>query len=194
MATPFGHALAGYAVFNASGSTRTRHRLELAVLCLAMGLAPDLDMIPGFLIGKPVFFHGTISHSIGFALMVSLAIATIYHFRGKSFSLVVKLCFFSYLTHLILDFFNPDGRPPYGIPFFWPFCGEYFLSPIPLLLGTRHVSSTTASTLEFFGGVMSLYNIVAILLEVVILLPFILWSRPYRNWQNFPKLVGNDEH
>lgn len=180
MATPFGHALAGYAAYSTISTSHSRERIELTLLCIFMAMAPDLDLLPGLVQGQPVLYHGSISHSLGFALGVSLIIAAIYYFKQKSFSLIFKLCFIAYTSHLVLDYLGPDGRAPYGIPLFWPVSGEHFLSPIPLLLGTRHVGSTTASTLEFIKGVLSLYNVAAIALEMALIAPFILLGRQYR--------------
>lgn len=178
MATPFGHSLAGYAV-SRFFMAEPRDRSNLVLLGMMMAVAPDLDIIPGLLHGQPVLYHGTISHSLGAAFVVSLVLAGIYKLKGWPFLTVFRLCFIAYASHLALDFFNPDGREPYGIPIFWPFSGDHFISPVPLLLGARHVSSTSASTLEFIIGVLSFYNIAAITLELILIGPFILLGRRY---------------
>jgi inner membrane protein len=192
MATPIGHALAGYAVSSFSTEKQNRNRFHLILLCIFMAVAPDLDVLPGLLRGKPILYHSAITHSLGFGFVLSLAIAGIYHLRGRSFSDIFKLCFISYSSHLFLDFFGPDGRVPYGIPLFWPLSGMHFISPIPLLLGTRHVGSTSASTLEFIKGVLSFYNLAAILLEVVLIVPLVFLGRRYRHrkWQRLVKPIN----
>lgn len=180
MATPLGHSLAGYAIASFSTGSQGRDRWQLTALCMLMAVAPDLDLLPGLLQGKLVLYHGSISHSLGAGLLASLALAGLFKLRGRSFRAQFGWFFGAYASHLILDFFGPDGRPPYGIPLFWPLSGAYFISPIPLLLGARHVSSTTASTLEFVRGVFSVYNVLAIGLEVAIIAPFILWGKWFR--------------
>lgn len=112
--------------------------------------------------------------------MASLGITGVYYTRGKSFSKIFWLCFISYLSHLIVDFFCSDRRLPFGIPLFWPISGEYFISPAPLFLGVHHVAYTSASTIEWFEGIFSLYNIGAITLEVVLLVPFVFFGLRYR--------------
>lgn len=192
MATPIGHALAGYAVSSFSREAQSRREPFLIPLCILMAVLPDIDVLPGLLQGKPVLYHGGVTHSLGFGLMVSLGIAGLYYLRAKTFWNVFKLCFASFVTHLLLDMVGPDGRPPYGIPLFWPLSGETFLSPIPLLLGMRHVGSTTASTLEFIRGVLTFYNVASILLEFVIIVPFIFLGKRYRDrkWQHLVQPTG----
>ena len=83
-----------------------------------MANAPDLDFLPGILIGQPALYHQGLTHSLGFAVMASLGIAGIFSFKKKMFSVVFKVCFLSYASHLVIDIFGPDGRLPYGVPLF----------------------------------------------------------------------------
>jgi hypothetical protein len=106
--------------------------------------------------------------------------ALICRFQGSAFGPIFKLCLMAYVSHLALDFFGPDGRVPYGNPLFWPFSSAHFLSPTPLLLGARHVGSTTASTMEFIKGALSLYNVAAMTLEIVVVGPFICLGQHFR--------------
>jgi membrane-bound metal-dependent hydrolase YbcI (DUF457 family) len=172
--------LAGLAVYSVAPDINKHSRLKLMLLCITMAVFPDLDLLPGLLQGQPVLYHGSISHSLGFALGVSLVIALIFHFQGSAFGPIFKLCLIAYVSHLVLDFFGPDGRAPYGIPLFWPLSSAHFLSPIPLLLGARHVGSTTASTMAFLRGVLSFYNVAAMTLEIAIVAPFIWLGQRFR--------------
>jgi inner membrane protein len=179
MPTPVGHALAGIAV---SRLSRKRPGLEPVLqlgVCLFMGIAPDLDFLPGLLLNQPALFHGEYLHSIGVAFLASLGLAAFLRLLGKPFRTVFFLGFFAYTSHLVLDMLQPDGRVPYGIPFLWPFSGEYFLSPVPLLLGVHHVGSTSSTTAEFIDGVLSWHNLLAITVEVLVLTPFLFLRRVY---------------
>ena len=178
MATPIGHSLAGYVVY-IFAAAKDRDRLNLILLCIVMANAPDLDFLPGIFLGKPAMYHQGITHSLGFALMVSLVAAVLYSIKGKSFSVTFNLCFFSYFSHLVIDFFGPDQRLPYGIPLFWPISVEHFISPVSLFLGVHHVRSTSASTLEWIDGIFDPYNLGAICLEVLLIAPFILLGKRY---------------
>ncbi|HWP91069.1 MAG TPA: metal-dependent hydrolase [Thermodesulfobacteriota bacterium] len=183
MATPIGHSLAGLAVYGLLSPRNSRIQLSLILLCVFMANIPDFDFLPGILKGKPALYHQGITHSIGFALTVSLVATVVYRAISKrwSFSSVFILCFFSYLSHLIIDFFSPDAeRPPFGIPIFWPFSDDYFVSPVSVFLGVRHASATHASTVEWIRGIVDSHNLVAIALEVILIIPLILFGRLYR--------------
>jgi membrane-bound metal-dependent hydrolase YbcI (DUF457 family) len=186
MATPLGHALAGYAVYHLSAAAKDADRAHLIWLCILLSIAPDLDFLPGILLGKPAMYHQGMTHSLGFALIVSLTIATIYTLKGWPFPGIFTLSFFAYGSHLVLDFFGPDGRPPYGIPLLWPFSTECFISPIPLLWGVHHVHSASGSNLEWVAGILDFYNVGAIALEIVFMAPFVLLARRYGLWHSKP--------
>lgn len=180
MATPLGHSLAGYAVFAFFVSKQTSKRTDLKVLCLLLAIAPDLDFLPGLLMGSPALYHQGVTHSLGFGLMFSMGIAWVWSLRGGEFSNIIGLFSVSYISHLILDFFGPDGRLPYGIPLFWPLSGEYFISPIRMFWGMHHVGSTHASILEWINGIFSLYNLQVIAFEIVVITPLIFLGQWHR--------------
>jgi inner membrane protein len=182
MATPIGHAVAGYAIYSISPhGAHGRGSWRLALLCIFMAVAPDLDVLPGLLQGKPVLFHGGITHSLGTGLVLSLLVAGICRFSGRTVVSVFSLCLAAYASHLLLDFVGPDGREPYGIPLFWPISVETFLSPVPLLPGMRHVDNTLASNADFVRGVLNPYNMAAILLEIAVGGGIVILGRILRN-------------
>jgi inner membrane protein len=182
MATPIGHALAGYAVYGFAGRKEEQERLGLLLVCVALAIAPDLDFVPGLLFGTPALFHQGITHSIGFALVVSVVAAAVYRLViGKGFIVVFFLGFLSYTSHLLIDYFGPDIRMPYGIPVLWPISGEYFISPVQVFLGTYHAESTSATTGEWIRGMLHLHNVSAIAWEIALIAPLILVGRWYRN-------------
>ena len=162
MATPVGHAIAGYAISRFAKSSHTGNRLGVLLLCVFVGALPDLDVIPGLFIGRPVQYHQGISHSLGMAIAVSGIIAATYRLSGRSFLAIFLLSFAAYSSHLALDILGPDRRLPIGIPLFWPFSERPFISPVPILLGVTHASSTGVSTSEWIQNLISLRNVGAI--------------------------------
>ena len=177
MATPLGHMLAGYAIYGFARAPKAGEQLGLAFLYVFMAAAPDLDLIPGLLAGQPVLYHGGISHSLGFALLIGLAAAGIFKARGNAFLPIFALCFLAYSSHLLLDWLGSDGRPPFGIPVFWPISNETFISPVPALPGVRHAGVTEASISEWVRGILSLHNMAAIAIEAALITPFIFLAR-----------------
>lgn len=169
MATPFGHSLAGYAIASRSGTSG----YWLIGLCILIANAPDFDFLPGLLSGAPALYHQGITHSILFGCIVSLVAAAVYAYRGGPFLQIFYLCSFSYLSHLLLDFFGPDGRPPYGIPLLWPLSDTYFISPVALFWGMHHAGSAHGSTQDWIRGILDFRNLGAVALETILIAPFI---------------------
>jgi inner membrane protein len=178
MPTPMGHTLAGIIVYSLHKKPFLGDRFLPLILAAGMANAPDLDWLPGILSGQPALYHQGISHSLGFALLVSAGIALLFSLRDRPFLPVFSLCLAAYLSHLGLDLFTYDGRAPYGIPLLWPISDATFLSPEPIFRGVHHVKSTTASISDFLTGVLNPNNLFTIALEILYLLPVLLLS----NW------------
>lgn len=176
MASPFGHSLAGYAVYKFARLPETERSPRLMLLSIFMANFPDLDFLPGLMVGRPALYHQGVSHSLGIGLLVSLAAAGICTRRLSLFMPVFFLCFSAYASHLVLDFFGPDGRPPYGIPLFWPLSGEYFISHRPLFLGMNHAGSSDASIIEWILGILQPRNLRAMVVEGAWLAPLVILS------------------
>ena len=177
MATPIGHAIAGFAISGVSRPQTRKEKIALALVCMFAATAPDLDVIPGLLLGTPARFHGGISHSLGFAVALSLAIAGAYRLVGKPSREIFLLALAAYISHLALDMLGPDARPPYGVPLFWPLSGQTFISPVSILLGVRHAASASTGTLEWIGNLLSLRNVAAIAVETLIMLPLVIVTK-----------------
>ena len=135
MATPYGHTLAGLSLFNLwyprAGFPQKKGALVYGLVALGASF-PDLDFIPGLILGQGGRFHHGYSHSLGFAIGVSLLAAILVKWIRPGFTFIKTggfvLCLI--LSHLILDFFT---EAPKGFPLFWPFTETKFLSSIPIL-------------------------------------------------------------
>jgi inner membrane protein len=178
MATPIGHCLAGYAVRDFT-SGRQGSRLPTLLLAVAMANAPDLDFLPGLFVGMPALYHQGITHSLGFGFVASVLGALAFRLCGQTFGVTFRICLLAYVSHLALDFFGPDGRPPFGQPILWPLSDEYFRGPVSVFPGVRHAASTSASTREWVGTILSASNLGAIAVEIVVIGPvaYYAWCR-----------------
>jgi hypothetical protein len=96
------------------------------------------------------------------------------------------LLFLAYASHLALDFFAPDGRPPYGQPLLWPISGEHYAAPagLQILWGVRHAKATSAGAGEWLSGILQLQNVGAIGIEVLLTLPMISIARCAAFWRS----------
>lgn len=181
LATPIGHALAGYAVYGLNPCIHNGKRPLLLPLCLALAVCPDLDFLPGILYGQPALYHQGISHSLGMATGVSLAVALLCSRTPSTVLAYWGLFTLAYGSHLLLDVFGLDGRPPYGIPIFWPISSDYYLAPVQLFWGVHHVHRTSATTGEWVSAILDPVNLGAIGIEILVVLPFVLVTRYFRH-------------
>ena len=173
MATPLGHSLAGYALARRAGGERAP--LALALLGVVMANAPDLDFLPGILVGHPALYHQGPTHSLGFGLLASLAVAGAWALAARrAFAPILALGVLAWASHLFLDMLGPDGRPPYGIPLFWPIADVHVKASVALFLGVHHADATGASTPEWLLSLLDLRNLAALALEALALAPFVL--------------------
>jgi membrane-bound metal-dependent hydrolase YbcI (DUF457 family) len=148
--------------------------LLYAGLGVALAVAPDLDVIPGLLVGQPALYHAEASHSLGAALAVSAAAAVLLRVVGLSFLAAFLVGFLAYGSHLALDMVGVDGRPPFGIPLLWPLSDMRFISPVPLLPGVRHAATASTGTVDWLQALFSLRNVIAIGIEVLVTGPLLL--------------------
>lgn len=175
MSSPVGHSLAGYLCYCFGvKSVFVRSDPLLCAATVVMANFPDLDFLPGFLVGQPNLYHHGISHSVGFALMISFACALLFWKLAKySFGKSFFLFFLIYCSHLFLDYLAADSRPPAGIPVFWPFSSTYFISPVPILPSVHHSHLTNATIIQVIIDIFSQHNLYVIFLECSIMLPLI---------------------
>jgi len=180
MSSPIGHSLAGYVFHTIRFRKFKPQGYRSLLLYIFMANAPDLDFLPGFLIGKPNLYHHGISHSFGAAVIFSLCGTLLFQMKQyrsavKAFGVYLSL----YASHLILDFLCLDGRPPHGIPIFWPFTNEYYTFPV--LPPIKHSLLDHATIGQFLSDAFSLHNLYVIFLECVftvgLLLIFMLFRR-----------------
>lgn len=181
MATPLGHSLAGCATYGFLATEKVGVRRGVLFLSVFMAVAPDLDFLPGILVGRPALFHQGSSHSLGAALVVSLVIACLAYKRGLAFAGSFGICFIAYASHIAIDYLGgPDSRPPIGVPVFWPVSDAHFISPVPLFSGVSHAGTTSASIREWIAGILAFHNVVAIGLETALIGPIVLASTVWR--------------
>ncbi len=136
MPFPIAHSLAGstiYAGLDADGSLVSWRRLLLAVI---IANAPDLDFIPGILIGIPHHFHQGATHSLTMVVLVA-ALAALVASVGRPWPLMWKsktkavagtalIVGLLWASHMLLDLFTASWRRPSGLPLLWPFSDQRF--------------------------------------------------------------------
>lgn len=180
MASPLAHTLLGFTLFNLwpAGSRDFQIRpWPLYGLVMTAALAPDLDFIPGLLLGDPNRYHQTLSHSLGMALVVALGLGAILRLlkTGPSWVRWSSLLLLLICSHLLLDFITEDHRPPFGFPLFWPFSETPHTFPVPIF----PASERNLNRPDFWSQ-----NAYVVLVEGCILLPLWFASWKARNTES----------
>jgi len=168
MPLPIAHSaagLAGYLTFKKrTPDSSPKQELLLVGLCLFLANLPDLDFIPGFLCGEPGRFHHGPSHSLVVGLVGALIFYRFacYWLTGISKKRIFACCLVSLLSHLVLDYFSADTSKPFGVPLFWPFDTEYYMSPFPLFRDVQRNQDTLGT---FFSTIINTNNAWGIAVE-----------------------------
>jgi inner membrane protein len=170
MPSPVLHTAAGLALYYLDRPASTLHRWRVASLVVLAALLPDVDFLVGLLMGQPNRFHGGFTHSLGAAVAAGAILGMLAARRRLRVGL---LCLLAYASHVLLDSLTRDGRPPLGVPIFWPLTGAYF--NFPLIAGIRH-GLDHASVSGFLRATFSSVNLRTLLIELGIGLAMIAAS------------------
>ena len=167
MPSPIGHSLAGYAIYS---SVEARQNWRTIILFVLVAILPDIDFLPGFIVGSPNKYHHQFTHSLGFAVIVGLLSSGFLSIKGnkqfwRNFWIFSGLIF----SHVVLDFFTLDTSVPYGEQLLWPFTTEYYLAPVWLFRDVDRVSSSDF----FIKSLFIQHNLWTVVVECAVLLPVI---------------------
>lgn len=163
-----------------------RSLLVLGIVFLAN--AADLDFLPGLITGHPNRFHHGASHSLSSVILISVGAWFIFrnYFREIPQTRFLVLLLASSLSHPLLDIVSSDTSFPFGIPLFWPFSSDYFISPFPLF---RDVNKAGESNSVFFQSLLSANNGWGVVLEitfsVIILSALLLYQKHAGSWRSW---------
>ncbi len=136
MPFPVVHAVAGYTVYQISKKGEAPLNWKLALYCMVMGNAADLDFIPGLMIGQATRFHHGITHSFGFAIIAGLAAGfLVKRFKKKDPFKAFLVTSLAYASHVFLDIVNGAWKP---MPVFWPLTSETFFGHPAAMIQEHH--------------------------------------------------------
>jgi membrane-bound metal-dependent hydrolase YbcI (DUF457 family) len=132
MALCFSHTAAGILGYEAIRPAGP-HRPALLAAAVLLANAPDLDFLPGLAVGRPGLFHRGVTHTLAAVAVVAAVVWLGAWIRGAGREARRQAGLWAgavYASHLLLDFFTVDARPPHGGPFLWPFSDAFHLSPV----------------------------------------------------------------
>ena len=168
MPSPIGHLLGGAAVY-AGGTNRDTRSTVLLVIALVGSMVPDLDFVPGILIGNMRAFHHGVSHSLAFAVLFGGVIFGLAHAVDKVLARrTAVFALLAYSSHVILDFVSVNEGTR-GVPLLWPFSDEQFGVNLRLFGYFRYEDSGIPSVLHW-GNLVPFSRELLILGSVVLML------------------------
>jgi membrane-bound metal-dependent hydrolase YbcI (DUF457 family) len=134
MPTPVGHPLAGLNLW----VYRSRKDRRDCLLFIFLSCLPDIDLIPGILIGNPLKYHHLLTHSLLFTFIVALIWSFLFHKKWgyiQSFLIAFGLI----CSHIFLDTMNTNdrGNPRMGVKIFYPFYDSRVIFPWGFFLAIR---------------------------------------------------------
>ncbi len=187
MCSPVGHSLMGAVIYVAFNRDRlnVKENWKGYLSYVIVANVPDLDIIPGMLKGDINLYHHQITHTLFFAALFTLGVYVFYRPRGEKITLRKVLPFFLlYLSHLVLDFFAVDTKPPYGEELFWPFTANYYISSV-----TPFLDIVRGRTLL---SAINMHNLKAVLVEIAAFGPILLVAMLYQKSRVSFKELHND--
>jgi membrane-bound metal-dependent hydrolase YbcI (DUF457 family) len=124
---------------------------RFVLVCVVAACLPDID----FGWGR----HNMETHSVGFALLVGMAVLA--WSRSRRLALA---CGLAIATHVLFDWLGSDDSPPLGVMALWPLSSDFYFAD-------AYVFATISRRYWLEGFVM--HNVWAVLRELVILLPLV---------------------
>lgn len=209
MPTPLAHGVAGFAVVRSVRSSWRTWRLMAAAFLIT--LLPDLDFVPGLLVGDAGMYHRGATHSLAGAVLFSLPIAAGLVWLGsgllgrgqdserpglwKWYGFVLPV----YGSHVLLDLFSTDTIQNSGQRLWWPFSNTYVRLPVPMPTGWREFFDLQfgPGSDHFFGTLFSTHGLAvyvaeAFLFSPILLLPVLVGRIRRGRQRRAARLAGRD--
>ncbi len=162
MPSPVGHTLLGIAFAESTPIRLAENRwVEFTLVALLANL-PDLDFLPGYLLGQPLLFHRHEFHSLAAALAAGVLTALVYRTLGKRALPYLVLGTALFASHLLLDTTTAPGTP-----LLWPILDGYVQTPWTPFLPIEKVTTRAG----FFGSLLTTHNAAVAAWETLLLLP-----------------------
>lgn len=177
MPSPIAHSLLGAACGFVCLAGRGEGKIPNALILLgfvALANAPDLDFLPGIVLGELNRFHHGPTHSLLFVIAAAVMAWLLWRVFERVGIWVAACLATCALLHLGADLVTVDRAEPIGIPFAWPVSHSYFKAPVDVFLPMRK---------DTLWDLFHSENLTPALRELLLTLPFCLvmallwWSR-----------------
>jgi membrane-bound metal-dependent hydrolase YbcI (DUF457 family) len=178
MPTSIGHALGGYAALKATGTSahpKGHNGWALFFLAVVVANLPDLDFVPGILLGNSNTFHRAASHSLLATLLVPALIAVVWRLRTRHFWAPFTACVVAYGSHVLLDTIVPDPLGSGGVRLLWPITDNhyrFFVPGLEILNPLRYMDPEGFSA-SLFAEIFSWHGLRVFIVDALMVLPLV---------------------
>ena len=170
MPSPVGHSLAGV-LSGLLFQRRRRNTGRTLLLWMFLSILPDLDFLPGWLVGQPNLFHRGASHSLLLAILVGSGIGLVIKISGRGKFLPPAIVGIGlYALHILMDLFSVDSGVPKGFQVLWPFDQRYVYIPLGMFLEITRSSTGDG----FFRSLFNSHTLRAVVNEMILFAPAIM--------------------
>jgi inner membrane protein len=178
MPSPIGHTVAGFCGYLlAPKGLIPKPPLNTLIASVVLANLPDIDILPGLLLGNPTLFHRQGTHSIAAGIAVGIIVGILASVLGRTCKQAsIRLGLWAvalFFSHIFLDLLVTDPSPPRGVQLFWPFSNDYFISPITVFGGFDYFDSE----LGMIRSMLTVKNLMTTIREFVLMLPVYFCSR-----------------
>jgi inner membrane protein len=179
MPSPIVHSLVGWVIARGARGARaaTGRRPAptiLAGVLIAASNAPDLDFIPGLIVGEFGRFHRGATHSLLAASIIGLVVAWLATRLGwESPQRLGFLAGLAATTHVMLDMLSIDQAYRHGAEVFWPLYRDGVAFPLTVFVDLTH--DPTAPT--FAQAVLHRHNAFVFVRETIIIAAAVATAR-----------------
>lgn len=173
MPSPIAHVAVAYGVFSAvqhkllvarQQGLKARGRVFLFVIICTM--LPDIDVIPGLLLGDLRGIHNGVTNSFVVGAAVALLVSAVAWMSGsKRFGLWFVIALASYELHVLMDYFTADR----GVMALWPLSSQRFIAPVLLFYGVHYTEGLFS--IHHIWTVISELGFAAVVVGAVYLIP-----------------------
>jgi membrane-bound metal-dependent hydrolase YbcI (DUF457 family) len=171
MPSPVGHTIFGLAFARVSNVPLARNSwTEVAVVAFLANL-PDLDFLPGYLLGEPTLYHRSISHTLLAAIAAGVVTALVYRALGREVLPYLMLGAALFGSHLLLDVTTGPG-----VPLFWPLLDGDVQTQWSVFMELDKAGTSEG----FLRSLLSGHNAMVALWEAVLVLPVLLTAELIR--------------
>ncbi|NJO78635.1 MAG: metal-dependent hydrolase [Cyanobacteria bacterium RM1_2_2] len=171
MPSPIGHTIAGFCGFLLApkGLIAKSQFNNTLLASIVLANLPDIDILPGLVLGNPAIFHRQGTHSITASILVGIFVSMLGRWNRASVKFIQLGVWATalYFSHIFLDLLVTDPSPPRGVQLLWPFSNAYFISPITIFNGFNYFDPE----IGMLRSVLRLNNLMTALREIVLLMP-----------------------